>query len=511
MHHCFGIYGGLSVSDTPQETIQGSVHGLMSLVGAETALLPLLSTPELRRLKRIKQLGMAAEVFPDAEHSRFAHSLGVAYLALRFGRRLKEVIFQRGSKEIQELSLSPEDIRDFAIAALCHDLGHGPFSHAWEHEVIGKDFSRRDWCESLKTGFDPDAPHVQRMKWHELVGQGLILGSESELRRRLEEIGLGTSEKVSQLLLGRHDRLDFLSRLLSSDLDVDRCDFILRDSTQAGVSYGHYDLNWLIDTLSLVQHKQGKWVIGFQKKADRALEQVVIARRSLYEKVYFHKTVKSAEIMMGLVLQRLKYCVRKHEKLPKHAEHKMFEPLMLASVGKALNRKHVLALDDALVWQLFTLLSEEETKSYDRALQDLASRLVNRELFKQVANYPGDGTPEKLNRAFDEIEKRAMSLAGLNREEALRYYCKVYRTDNDPLSTEQKDEVYLIKDGKASPLHNEKDFLPLRMHDGRIQRLYVVDEQTREAIEKVFAGKDAGSANDHRGQTQSTVPPTTEP
>src|SRR4051812_3034115 len=116
------------------QRIQDSMHGLMEFRGMETIVIEVLRTPELQRLRRIRQLGLANLVFPGAEHSRLVHSLGGSYLAILFGRRLAEAC----SNHLSDI-LTPSDtsIRDLAVAALCHDLGHGPLSHAWEREIIG--------------------------------------------------------------------------------------------------------------------------------------------------------------------------------------------------------------------------------------------------------------------------------------------------------------------------------------------------------------------------------------
>src|SRR5579872_4874746 len=154
---------------TRVQRIQDSVHGLMEFRGMETVVIDLLRMPEIQRLRRIKQLGLAHLVFPGAEHSRFVHSLGVAYLSIRFARHLQE--YCRGN--LPDL-LSPSDssIRDLATAALCHDLGHAPLSHAWEREVIGEDFDPMRWARALE--LDPVDPTLKDLKWHELVGQAFL-------------------------------------------------------------------------------------------------------------------------------------------------------------------------------------------------------------------------------------------------------------------------------------------------------------------------------------------------
>jgi HD superfamily phosphohydrolase len=164
------------------QRIQDSVHGLMEFMGVEGVIVELLRTPELQRLRRIKQLGLADYVFPGAEHSRLAHSLGAAHLAVRFTRRLQEV-----AQEIfaPALCLDELAVRDMAVAAVCHDLGHGPFSHAWEREIIGENFNRTAWARTL--GLE-GGEWCDNLKWHELVGHGLLGWGEGKLCRLLEAV-----------------------------------------------------------------------------------------------------------------------------------------------------------------------------------------------------------------------------------------------------------------------------------------------------------------------------------
>src|SRR5580704_886929 len=119
------------------QRIQDPVHCLMEFRGMETLAIDILRTAELQRLRRIRQLGLAHLVYPGAEHSRLVHSLGAAWLAIRFGRQLTDVA--RGFL-MDALCPGEGAVRDIAIAALCHDLGHGPLSHAWERQVIGEKY-----------------------------------------------------------------------------------------------------------------------------------------------------------------------------------------------------------------------------------------------------------------------------------------------------------------------------------------------------------------------------------
>src|SRR4051812_15000537 len=135
----------------------------MEFTGMEAVVVDVLRTPELQRLRKIRQLGLAHLVFPGAEHSRFLHSLGAAFLAVRFGRHLKELAV---NLFVPALCPDETEIRDLAVAALCHDLGHGPLSHAWEREIVGHNFDRKGWASALE--LEVDASVLGRLKWHEL-------------------------------------------------------------------------------------------------------------------------------------------------------------------------------------------------------------------------------------------------------------------------------------------------------------------------------------------------------
>ena len=212
------------------QRIQDSVHGLMEFEGMETVVVDVLRTPELQRLRRIRQLGLGHFVFPGAEHSRLTHSLGASYLALRFGRQLMD---RSRDFLIDELSPSPESIRDLAVAALCHDLGHGPLSHAWEREIVGEDYDFDRWIQKL--GLTSEKDNLRGAKWHELVGQGFLAWEDGKLHRLLEGHDDGFSRRLRYLLRGKY-YLPYLPRLLDSDIDVDRADFLRRDTHQCGVA-----------------------------------------------------------------------------------------------------------------------------------------------------------------------------------------------------------------------------------------------------------------------------------
>jgi uncharacterized protein len=370
--------------------VQDPVHGLMEFRGMESLVVELLQTPELRRLRRIRQLGLAHLVFPGAEHSRFVHVLGASHLAGRFAASLIS-----DSHDHLPQSLQPDEtiIRDLVVAALCHDLGHGPLSHAWEHNVVG-DFDRAAWIESLGLVGRKFVSTVDG--WHELVTQALLL-ADGPLHRTLENVDAGMSERVAALLTG-HFYMPYLTRLFASDVDVDRCDFILRDAYQTGVAYGRYDLDWLVSTITVgVDPGSNKPVLGFDMaKAPRVVEQLLIARRALYDTVYHHRAVRSAEGMVGLLLRRTHEIASTHPSFLDGIQG--FDALARAISGEALAKEEVLELDDDSLWVFIRRLSEE---AKDDAVQKLASRVLARDLFKPVIFSPQRLT-ELLGSAYED-------------------------------------------------------------------------------------------------------------
>lgn len=358
--------------------IQDPVHGLMEFQGLEGAVVDVLSTPELQRLRKVRQLGLAQLVFPGAEHSRLSHSIGAAYVGIRFIRHLSH-----HAEAILPPSLAPDEetVRDVALAALCHDLGHGPLSHAWEREVVGEDWDRRKWAEALGVSLTTD--ELTAASWHELVGHAFLNWEEGQLYKKLNARERGLPERIGQLLRGSY-QVPYVPRLLSSDVDVDRADFIRRDALCTGIAYGRFDLNWLVSTSTIgyVQESQGKrWEIGFdEKKGQRIVEQFLIARRAMYETVYYHKTVRCAEGMMGNLLRRMKETSKDGSVVFRDLPN-IVQPIVDIFHGKALRQDQLLMLDD---FSLSVLIDHVANKHPDKTAQELARRIRDRDLFRLV-------------------------------------------------------------------------------------------------------------------------------
>jgi len=434
----------------------------MQFRGMEAIVIDLLRTEELQRLRRIRQMGLGYLVFPGAEHSRLVHSLGAAHLAIQFGRHLQEAA--RDSL-VELMRPSEEAIRDLAIAALCHDLGHGPLSHAWEREVVA-DFSREAWLKTL--GLTPIEP-FERLKWHELVCQALLSWEDGELHQLLENQERGLSERIRALLVGRY-YLDYLPRLVSSDIDVDRADFLIRDAHQCGVAYGRYDVAWLISTCTLGQTSANRWVVGWdRRKALRIVEQLLIAREALYHTAYWHKTVVSAEVMVGLFLR----CYRaKTEPGSESAINELMRPFARAIAGNPLSPKELLVLDDFGLWVFISYAANNN--AMDPVVRELAQRIIRRDLFKLVP-VTSDRLREFLSRpeGWQDILRVVRKYAPGDASYYVHVDTHTFRLFEDDPQT----WAYFVDESRhASPIRDDPD---LRQHvqgPRTTQRLYTIRE-----------------------------------
>jgi len=234
--------------------IRDPVHGYIYITEAEKEI---IDSRPLQRLRRIRQLSGAYFTYPGADHSRFIHSLGAMHLAGLMGDRLKE----RGY-------IDEEDVQAIRIASLLHDVGHGPFSHMYE-DVLDK----------------------YRGMTHEDITQWLI--KESEIKDVLGKYGY-SPEEMAKLAVGRleTDGKKFLSQVIASQFDVDIMDYLVRDSYFTGVEYGRIDVSRLIRSIDVIDG-----MLAMDVATLYALEAFIIARYEMFKAVYFHRSVRAAEIM----------------------------------------------------------------------------------------------------------------------------------------------------------------------------------------------------------------------
>ncbi len=342
--------------------LRDPVHGLISFTGpVESVVVRLLDCREVQRLRRIRALGLASLAYPGGEHSRFAHAIGSAHVMKRYLDRVAALATDVPAHD----RIDPESAMVGLAAALLHDLGHGPYSHTFEAVI-------------------PGAPR------HELWTSRILLDPETEVHRALAEVDPSMPARVERLIHGESE-IRHLARAVSGTFDVDRCDYLLRDSYMTGVRYGTLDLDWLLASLRLYV-PEGASAAGLAVDGDKgltAVEGFFLARLYMYRQVYLHKAVRAAEVGLRALVRRLG-----------EVGPVVGTPPTLAKVlrGDALTTGEFLGMDD----RTFESAIDAYTGASDPVLADLARRLRDRRLFKSVRLHPeADGRAAKAR--LDEV------------------------------------------------------------------------------------------------------------
>ena len=249
--------------------VRDPIHGDIRITGC---LLELLETPEVQRLHSIKQLGFAHLVFPGAHHTRFEHSLGSCAIATQIA-------------EILELPTEEKEL--IAYAALLHDIGHGPFSHTLESILLERfGVDHVDLTEKLILGTYTIFNAKEKSFIHAKTAHQI-----------LEKYSVDEKEIV-RIIRGNPSKKSYLSQLLNSTIDVDQLDYLMRDAYYTGVSYGMIDVQRLLQTIMI--HKGN---LTMMRKGVNVVENILMARALMYSSVYFHKTVRIAELMLLKALE----------------------------------------------------------------------------------------------------------------------------------------------------------------------------------------------------------------
>ena len=324
------------------------VHGIIVL--RDRWLVDLVDTPEFQRLRRIRQLGASFATYHGAEHTRFGHSLGALHIMERILRRLKEV----GAPVDEEAATLAK------AAALLHDVGHGPLSHA---------------LEGILT------PGVGHEAW-----TARVLLEDTAIHRRLRSVDAALPEKVAAVLAGR-SRPAWISSLVSSQLDVDRMDYLLRDALFTGADYGRFQLDRIVHTLAL----DGERVV-IRHKGLQAAEEYVLSRYFMYWRVYLHKTTRGQEVLLRAILRRAQT----------HAGRDPMTQRLQRLWQGAASLADFLSIDDT---DLMVALKTWATTD-DPVLADLSRRFLSRRLLKPVFPVPVAGlAPEALSIAADIVAR----------------------------------------------------------------------------------------------------------
>lgn len=327
------------------KVLRDPIHGYIH-VGLQVVW-DVLNSSWFQRLRRIRQLGGANMVYHCAEHTRFAHSLGVYEIVRRMVTEVPDI----------DRSLSEDEKVTVMLAGLLHDIGHGPYSHAFEQ--------------------------VTSTSHEEYTCR--IIEENTEITDILENTRKGLSRDVADVI--RHkSRNPLLSQMISSQLDADRMDYLLRDAYFTGTTYGEFDLERIFRTLRI--HDGSKLVI--KESGVYAVENYIMSRYHMYWQVYYHPTARSYEYLLHALFNRLKDL--RDDSDPSLIS--LFRPIAL---GKEISLEEYFALDEYACGYAFESLIRHK----DPVLKDIAIRIRDRKLFAYA-----DSTPDNnrmLRRKLKEL------------------------------------------------------------------------------------------------------------
>lgn len=357
-----------------------------------------INAREFQRLRRIHQLGGDFQVYHTAEHSRFSHSLGVYE------------IVRRMVNEIDQLkdSLSDYEKAVIMLAGLLHDIGHGPFSHAFEG--------------------------ISQLK-HEEYTVKIIL-EDSEIHEILAAVDEKLPEDVASIITYQHPK-ECLNQIVSGQLDADRMDYLLRDAYFTGTSYGNFDLERILRTIRV---KDGRIVV--KESGIHSVEDYIMARYHMYWQVYLHPVARSYEALLTILFRRLKDVYKTNPSLIK--EVTMFHPF-LQKAAASIQQLH--DLDEAAALYGFTLLTHGE----DPILKDISYRILNRKLLE----YTTVKSKEDLQEIITSVEK-----LGYNPAYYLFYDAVSQKPYSPYASNENGHNIWVLqKDGEVVELSLASDIV----------------------------------------------------
>lgn len=393
--------------------VNDPVHGFIHI--PNSLIFDLIEHPYFQRLRRITQMGLSYLVYPGARHTRFQHALGCMHLM----QKAVETLRYKG------IEISHKEAEGLYIAILLHDIGHGPFSHAMEHSIVSN-----------------------------IAHEEISLLFMQELNREFR----GRLDVAIEIFKGSYPRR-FLHQLISSQLDMDRSDYLKRDSFYTGVAEGNINPERIISMLNV---RNDELVV--EEKGIYSVEKFLVARRLMYWQVYLHKTSVAGEQLLIRVLKRAKQLIHKGENLP------MSSPLLFFiqnKVEKEQFSKDVLdkfaLLDDV---DILSAMKEWQFHN-DLILSKLSKMLLYRDLPKvKLQNSEFDS--DKLNVLYEKVS----SVYNISIEDAT-YFVFSDKISNTAYNSEQQRINILTKKGKITDVIKASDQLNLEALSKPVIKYYL--------------------------------------
>lgn len=391
------------------------VYGFITI--PNQIILDLLDHPYFQRLTRIRQLGLTYLVYPGALHTRFHHALGALHL-------MTQAIDTLRSKEVEITNAEAEAV---CIAILLHDIGHGPFSHALENAII-KDASHETLTELF-----------------------------------LEKLNTDFSGKLSMAIKIFKDQYPkkFLHRLVSSQLDMDRLDYLNRDSFYSGVSEGVVSNDRIIKMLNVHNDE-----LVVEAKGIYSIEKFLIARRLMYWQVYLHKTVLAAEQLLVKIIQHAQHVSQNGKDL-------FATPALSFFLKKEITKNELVSNHEVLY--KFSLLDDFDIfasvkawmESDDKILSELCRMMINRKLYKiRLQNDPFD------EKQVSDLKEKAKKLFKV-KDDDVEYYAFSGSITNSAYSSSDEKINIIFKDGKLIDIADASDLPNISVMSTTVQKYFL--------------------------------------
>lgn len=391
------------------------IYGFIAIPSA--LVFDLIEHPTFQRLRRISQLGLSSLVYPGANHTRFHHALGSMHLM----QRAIHVLQSKGH------AISDEEAEAVMVAILLHDIGHGPFSHALENSLVD---------------------NVS----HEIISTMLMAKLNKDMGGKLD--------MAIEIFQNKHPK-GFLHQLISSQLDMDRLDYLKRDAFYTGVVEGVINSERLLTMLNVANHE-----LVMEQKGIASIEKFLVSRSLMYWQVYMHKAVLSAEYMLVQVLKRANELVQNGTEL--------FAGKSLAFfLSHRPNEQDF--LDNPEVLEAFTLLDDADITGAmkqwmhcdDPVLSQLCSRLINRQLF-QIRFLKQDVSEAQRSYLATSIHKAhgiPLELTGQFMLEGV--------ASNATYKSDSQEIKILKRNGDVIPLTKASEILPISVYTHTITRPFI--------------------------------------